>query len=141
VTLQDGTPLNAFYFSEDIANSGTANRPNVVPGQSITLPRSQRTSTRFFNTGAFVDPAPYTFGDAGRDIVPGPGNNIFDLAAQKRVPVGEGRALLFRGEFFNAFNHPNWGIPLTNPDFQPFFGEIVATGSPRRVQFALRFEF
>ena len=141
VTLQDGTPLNAFYFSEDIANSGTANRPNLVPGQSITLPRSQRTSTHFFNTSAFSDPTPYTFGDAGRDIVPGPGNNIFDLAAQKRFPVGESRALVFRGEFFNAFNHPNWGIPLTNPDFQPFFGEILATGSPRRAQFALRFEF
>ncbi|HEV2446149.1 MAG TPA: hypothetical protein VGS58_09515, partial [Candidatus Sulfopaludibacter sp.] len=141
VTLQDGTPLNAIYYASDFANSGTLNRPNVVPGQSITLPRDQRTAAHFFNTSAFSDPAPYTFGDAGRNIVPGPGNNIFDLAAQKTIPLGETRRLEFRAEFFNAFNHPNWGIPLTYVDFGPFFGQIVATGDPRRGQFALRFEF
>jgi hypothetical protein len=141
VTLQDGTPLNPIYYASDFANSGTLNRPNVVPGQSINLPRDQRTAARFFNTGAFSDPAPFTFGNAGRNIIPGPGNNIFDLAAQKKFPVGEGKAFEFRAEFFNAFNHPNWGIPLTYPDFGPFFGEIAATGDPRRGQFALRFEF
>src|SRR5947208_7422479 len=80
VTLQDGTPLNPFYFALDFANSGTPNRPNVVAGQSIALPRSQRTADRFFNTGAFTAPAPFTFGNAGRDTVPGPGNNIFHFA-------------------------------------------------------------
>lgn len=141
VTLQDGTPLNPVYYATDFANTGTPNRPNVVPGQSIVIPRSQRTATRFFNTAAFSDPAPYTFGNAGRDIIPGPGNNVFDLAAQKRIPIGEGRSLVFRAEFYNAFNHPNWGVPITFPDFAPLFGQIVATGDPRRGQFALRFEF
>jgi hypothetical protein len=141
VTLQDGTPLNPIYYASDFANTGTPNRPNVVPGQSIGIPRSQRTAAHFFNTNAFSDPAAYTFGNAGRNIIPGPGNNIFDLAAQKKFSLGEGKALEFRAEFFNAFNHPNWGIPLTYPDFGPFFGQIVATGDPRRGQFALRLEF
>jgi hypothetical protein len=141
VTLQDGTPLVADYFSTDNANSGTINRPNMVPGQSIGLPRSQRNTVEFFNTSAFTDNAKYTFGNAGRDTVPGPGNNIFDIAMQKRFPIRERAAMMFRAEFYNAFNHPNWGIPLTFVDFGPFFGEIAGTGDPRRMQFALRFEY
>jgi outer membrane receptor protein involved in Fe transport len=141
VTLQDGTPEDPFYFLIDYANSGTPNRPNVVPGVSVTLPRSQRTAEHFFNTAAFSAPAPYTFGDAGRDVLPGPGNNIFDVALARTFRVREGHTIRFRAESFNVFNHPNWGIAGPNPDFGPFFGAILASGDPRRMQFALRYDF
>jgi hypothetical protein len=141
VTLQDGTPLNPFYFAVDFANSGTPNRPNIVPGQSITLPRSIRNIEKFFNTGAFSDPAPYTFGNAGRDIIPGPGNNIFDFALRRKFVIAEHGAIELRAETYNAFNHPNWGIPGPNPDFGPFFGRIFSSGDPRRIQFAARYDF
>jgi outer membrane receptor protein involved in Fe transport len=141
VTLQDGTPVDPFFFALDFANSGTHNRPNVVPGQSVTLPRSQRTADHFFNTDAFTAPAPFTFGNAGRNTIPGPGNNIFDFALQRDFPVREGHAIRFRAEVFNAFNHPNWGIPGPYPDFGPFFGKIFTSGEPRRLQFALRYDF
>jgi outer membrane receptor protein involved in Fe transport len=141
VVLQDGTPLNVYYFGLDFANSDTPNRPNIVPGQQIALPRSARTIEHFFNTAAFSAPAPYTFGDAGRDVGFGPGNNIFDFALFRRFRLGESQRLEFRAESFNAFNHPNWGIPLANPDFGSYFGRIHVTGDPRRVQFALRYDF
>jgi hypothetical protein len=141
VTLQDGTPVNPFYFGLDFANSGTPNRPNLVPGQSVTLPRSQRSATEFFNTDAFTAPAPYTFGNAGRDLFPGPGNNIFDFSLSRRFPIREHGAIEFRASAFNSFNHPNWGIPGPNPDFGPFFGRIFTSGDPRRIQFALRYGF
>lgn len=141
VTIQDGTPENPFYFGIDYANSGTLNRPNVVPGQKISLPRDQRTPDHWFNTAAFSTPAPYTFGNAGRDIIPGPGNIVFDLALARRFRVREAHAIEFRSEFFNAFNYPNFGIPGDNPDFGPFFGKILTTGQPRRIQFALRYDF
>ncbi|MBZ5576361.1 MAG: TonB-dependent receptor [Acidobacteriia bacterium] len=141
VTLQDGTPENPFYFGLDIANSGTPNRPDLVPGQSVALPRDQQTAGHFFNTAAFTAPAPFTFGNAGRDTILGPGNNIFDLALQRRFRVREGQTLQFRAETFNTFNHPNWGIPVPNPDFGPFFGQILTSGAPRRMQFALRYDF
>jgi hypothetical protein len=141
VTLQDGTPEDPFYFAVDYANSGTPNRPNIVPGQSVELPRSQRTIEHFFNTAAFSAPAPYTYGDAGRDTIVGPGNNIFDLALGRRFNVREGHTIQLRAESFNAFNHPNWGIPGNNPDFGPFFGRILTTGQPRRMQFVVRYEF
>ncbi len=141
VTLQDGTPVDPFYFGLDFANSGTPNRPDVVPGQSVTLPRSQRTAEHFFNTDAFTAPAPFTFGNAGRDTIPGPGNNIFDFALQRQFRVREGHTIQFRAETFNIFNHPNWGIPGSNPDFGPFFGKLFTSGEPRRMQFALRYDF
>lgn len=141
VTLQDGTPENVYYFAVDYANSGTPNRPNIVLGQSIALPRSQRTIEHFFNTAAFSAPAPYTYGDAGRDILIGPGNNLFDLALGRRFTVHEGHVIEFRGESFNLFNHPNWGIPLNNPDFGSYFGRIHVTGQPRTMQFVVRYDF
>ena len=141
LTLQDGTPLNPVYFVFDPANSGTPNRPDVAPGQKVALPRSQRTPERFFNTDAFRAPAPFTFGNAGRNIIPGPGNNVLDVALHRRFPVREGHAAEFRAEFFNALNHPNFGLPGPYPDFGPFFGKIFATGEPRRIQLALRYQF
>lgn len=141
LTFQDGTPLNPGYYFTDFANTGTPNRPNVVPGQSVSLPASQRSVAEYFNINAFSDPAPYTLGDAGRNTLPGPGNEVVDLSIQRRFPIADRMALNFRGEFFNSFNHPNFGIPLPYPDFTGLFGRIVGAGDPRRIQFALRLEF
>jgi hypothetical protein len=141
MTFQTGTPLNPVYFATDFANSGTPNRPNVVPGQSISLPISQRSANRLFNTNAFSDPAPYTFGDAGRDIIPGPGNEVIDVAVHRRFTITEGKSLELRAETFNALNHPNLGIPGPYPDFGPFFGKAFSSGDPRRMQFGCRFDF
>jgi len=141
IMLQDGTPLNPVYFAADYANSGTPNRPNVVPGQTAALPPSERSINRYFNTDAFSTPAPYTFGNAGRNTLPGPGNVVLDLALQRRFQFDERWSMAARAEAFNALNHPNIGIPIPNPDFGPFFGRIVSAGQPRRFQFALRLEF
>lgn len=141
ITLQDGTPVNPVYFAFDPANTGTPNRPDVVPGQSVRLPRDQRTPERFFNTDAFRAPQPFTFGNAGRNTIPGPGNSIVDIGLHRRFAFAEDRILEFRAESFNVFNHPNFGIPGPYPDFGPFFGRIFATGQPRRIQLALRYEF
>ena len=141
ITLQDGTPLNPFYIATDFANTGTPNRPNVVPGQSVSLPAGQRTAQHWFNTNAFSDPAPYTYGNAGRDIIPGPGNEVVDLSLQRRIQIGERVGLEIRAESFNLLNHPNWGIPGPYPDLGPFFGAILSSGSPRRFQFAVRADF
>jgi outer membrane receptor protein involved in Fe transport len=140
-TLQDGMPENPIYFGTDFANSGTPNRPNVVLGQSLNLPTSQRTAQQWFNVNAFSDPAPFTFGDAGRNILPTPGTEVFDLALQRRFELTERVGLQLRLESFNLLNHPNWGIPGQYPDFGPFFGKIFASGEPRRFQFGLKLEF
>jgi len=141
VTVQDGTPLDPIDVVTDSANAGTFTRPNIVPGQSISLPPSQRTPERWFNTAAFTTPPPYQFGNAGRNIIPGPGNELIDLALQKRVRLTERWGLSLRAETFNVFNHPNLGFPAPYPDTGPFFGRILLSGEPRRLQFAARLEF
>jgi hypothetical protein len=105
------------------------------------LPSSQRTAEHWFNTAAFSTPAPYTFGNAGRDIVPGPGNEVTDIALHRRFAVTERTSLEFRAEGFNIFNHPNFGIPGPYPDAGSIFGKILATGDPRRFQFGARLDF
>ena len=101
-----------------------------MPGQSISLPASQRTPNHLFNTAAFSDPAPFTFGDAGRDIIIGPGNEVVDFALHRRFIVTEGKSVEFRWEAFNALNHPNLGIPGPYPDFGPFFGKAFSVATP-----------
>ncbi|MGE5645915.1 MAG: carboxypeptidase regulatory-like domain-containing protein [Acidobacteriota bacterium] len=141
VTIQDGTPLDPLFVSTDTANAGTFTRPDIVPGQSISLPASQRTPEHWFNTNAFAAPAPFRFGNAGRNSIPGPGNEVIDLAVHKRFAVTERLNLELRAESFNLLNHPNFGFPDPYPDQGPFFGRILITGQPRRVQFATRFTF
>lgn len=141
LTFQDGSPWNPFYFATDFANTGTPNRPNVVPGQDVNLPPSQRIAEHWFNTNAFSDPAPYTFGNAGRNTLPSPGNAVVDMSLRRRFPIREAAVLEFRIEGFNVLNHPNWGIPGQYPDFGPYFGRIFASGEPRRLQFGLHLEF
>ncbi|HEY3129250.1 MAG TPA: carboxypeptidase regulatory-like domain-containing protein, partial [Acidobacteriota bacterium] len=140
VLEQGGTPLNPVLLTNP-ANADTSTRPNRVPGVEISLPRSQRTPERFFNTDAFAFPAPYTFGNAGRNIITGPGNNIVDLSLSRRFKPGEKAQVQFRSDFFNLFNHPNWGIPLPYVDFGPAFGSIAASGEPRRIQLSLKITF
>ena len=141
LTFQDGTPLNPVYFGSDFANSGTPNRPDAVAGQKVQLPSGQRTIYRYFNTDAFSTPAPYTFGTAGRDTIPGPGNEVIDASLQRRFRLTDRLGLDFRAEAFNLSNHPNVGIPGPYPDFGPFFGRIFVSGEPRRLQFGLRLDF
>ncbi len=141
ITLQDGSPFNPVYFGTDFANSGTPNRPNVVPGVSVNLPGDQRTAEQWFNPAAFSDPAPYTFGNAGRNTLPSPGVEIVDFALRRTFTLRERATLQFRAEGFNVLNHPNWGIPGQYPDFGPFFGRIFVSGEPRRFQLGLRADF
>jgi hypothetical protein len=141
LTLQDGTPLNPVYFAYDGANSGTPNRPDVVPGVDVRLPRDQRSADRFFNADAFQQPKPFTFGNAGRNIIPGPGNAVLDLGIHRDFRVTEKLRAQLRAESFNLLNHPNFGIPGPYPDFGPFFGRIFSTGDPRRFQWGLRFDW
>jgi hypothetical protein len=139
ITLQTGTPLNPVYFATDYANSGTPNRPNIVLGQSLL--NANPTADHFYNPAAISAPAPYTFVDAGRDILPGPGNEVVDMALHRRFYVAEHRSIEARAEVFNSLNHPNIGVPGPYPDFGPFYGKAFSAGNPRRMQFALRYDF
>jgi Carboxypeptidase regulatory-like domain/TonB dependent receptor-like, beta-barrel len=103
-----------------------------------------------FNTCAFVSNAVLgSFGDAGRNIIQGPGFQNWDVSLFKTFPIREEKRIEFRAEFFNAWNHAN--PEFTNPDTvaentgtelgSSAYGFTAFTRPPRRIQFALKFYF
>src|SRR5262249_3819200 len=96
----------------------------------------------WFDTSVFVPVA--GFGNLGRNVVTGPGFNNADFSIMKNTAIKEKLRLQFRAEFFDLFNHPNFGQP-GNVVGSPNFGRIVNTrfptgesGTSRQVQFALK---
>jgi hypothetical protein len=100
---------------------------------------------KYYDPNAFAVPLNGTYGDAGRDVLEGPGLSEFDLSLAKRIPVSERVALQLRGEFFNIFNRTNFNSP--NPIVftgatggpSPTAGVITSTTTTsRQIQFGLK---
>jgi hypothetical protein len=144
VTLQSGRPFTAALLSE-IDNSGTGrsvlgfganDRPNVTGDPNLSNP----TPDRWFNTAAFAFPAQGTFGNAGRNILRGPGFQNVNASLMKNTQLTERLNLQFRAEAFNLFNHPNFNLP-DNFLGSPTFGRISSARDPRHLQFGLKLLF
>jgi hypothetical protein len=144
VTLQSGRPFTVALLS-DIDNSGTGrsilgfganDRPNVVGNPNL----DQRSPERWFNTAAFAFSAPGTFGNAGRNILDGPGYQTVNMSFVKNTNLSEQFNLQLRAEFFNLFNHPNFNQP-DNFLGSPAFGRISSARDPRHVQFGVKLLF
>jgi hypothetical protein len=152
VVARTGFPVNVTVdrSSSDVPDGNTNNqRPDLVPGVSLTPPGGS-TIAEWINPAAFAVPAPGTFGTAPRDVARGPGAWQIDMGLGKNVPLTERVRLEFRTEFFNIFNHPQYGLPQADFSAGPgVFGSIISsvntgpvgTGTPRQIQFMLRVAF
>ena len=125
-------------------------RPDVVYGVRANLPAGNRTTSEWFNPAAFAcvpatDPSTGLprFGNAGRNIIVGPGTNYVDANLSKTLPLGsERRQLALRVEAFNALNHPNFANPATNISTTTTVATITSVlRDMREVQFVARFSF
>lgn len=144
VTAQTGRPFTVALIRE-FDNSGTGfsalgfganDRPNLVGDPR--LPHG--TPERWFNTAAFAFPAPGTFGNAGRNIVDGPGYQSVNASLIKNTSLTESVNLQLRGEVFNLFNHPNLNLP-DNFLGSPTFGQITSARDPRHIQLGVKLLF
>ena len=140
--LQSGFALTATLGGSTVLNLGGERRarPNLVGEPE--LPESERSVARWFNTDAFAafSPAPQAFGNAGVGIMRGPGLANFDFTLAKNFQINARRYVQFRTEFFNAFNHPNFGPPNIARESSGF-GRILTAGNARIIQFGLKFYF
>jgi hypothetical protein len=143
-TLQTGMNYTVKLAGSASNNSGTGNnlseRPNVLFDPN--LPASQRVPLDFFDTAAFAVPAAGTFGDAGRDIVTGPGSFSTNLSLMKGLRFGrdQTRRLDISLRTNNVFNHPNFtGLDASFPSLT--FGRVASTASMRSLTLNLRFNF
>ena len=149
-----GFPVNVLVnrAATDVPDGNTTDqRPDLVPGVSLTPPGGRKIG-EWINPAAFATPASGTFGNAPRDVARGPGAWQMDLGVNKQFPLSERAQLEFRSEFFNIFNHPQYGLPQSTFGVEGF-GSIqqtvnttapvspVGSGTPREMQFALRVAF
>jgi hypothetical protein len=147
-TFQRGFPLKIAYGGSSALKSaslGVQNlRPDVVPGCHTGMSGSAESKLgEWFNTACFVAPGPWSFGDEAR-VDPSlrmKGVSNFDFALFKRTMITESAGLEFRTEFFNLFNHPQFGPPNTSLGASTFGVVNSQVNNPRLIQFALKFLF
>jgi len=155
-TFQTGTPFTV-YDSTGVSAQGGApeisgfpsDRPNLVgdPTKGNCLNGAHAgTPDCWFNPGAFqqldINTQIGQFGNAGRNIVTGPGVQQWDFSALKNFRFTESKNLQFRAEFFNIFNHANFGVPVNDLNTPTGAKAHIQTSQPGRlVQFALKFFF
>lgn len=141
--VQSGFPFTVSVFG-DTANAGTVLGENPVranyTGQPVFGP-GDHTAGQWFNPAAFATPAAYTFGNAGRNTVYGPGLQTLDLAAVRSFAVAERVRFEIRAESYNAMNHTNLGTPNRFVN-TPQFGTITEAATPgRQMQLSARVSF
>jgi len=154
VTVQSGSAMtviavnspNIFGISQDRAQLALG----CSPAQLVTRGSVQSKLSNYFNKACFTTPPIIgadgigtDFGNSGTGIVNGPGQANADLSISRTIPLPFSREsnLLFRAEFFNAFNHPQFSNPDNNFS-SPTFGIVQLTAvSPRVIQLALDLNF
>jgi len=138
VPLIDSNNESGVYFQN--GNGDNWNRPNQVAGcNPYSVNHSQ---LQYVNAACFVAPPVGELGDASRVPVFGPDfvNTDFSVIKQFALPW-ENMGLNFRAEFFNLFNHPQFGNPGNDLN-APGFGFVNSTvNNPRLVQFGLKLTF
>jgi hypothetical protein len=129
---------------------------SVVPGVPLyehsSIPGvTQPGTVQWLNPNAFIStvdpstgqcyggdsPQNCQFGNLGRNALRGPNFAWSDFYLTKWFPLTERVKVRFEGQFFNVFNHPNFGIPGMvlagipgKPSTQTGFGALTYTTSP-----------
>ncbi|HEY2931327.1 MAG TPA: TonB-dependent receptor [Acidobacteriota bacterium] len=144
-----GLPATVVVSRNSQVRGGTG-RPDLVGDPN--LPDSERGPDRWFNIAAFKAPPAGRNGNAGRNIVRGPGYFNFDLGLMKSFYLREQTRVQFRTEFFNLTNTPHFALPVMAMDDSSFgkithtrnsvnFGSTATSYANRMIQFAVKLEF
>ncbi|NOT48746.1 MAG: TonB-dependent receptor [Acidobacteria bacterium] len=136
-TALSGRPFTPAYNAPDTSGG----RPNLVGDPMANVPAG-----RYFNPAAFTRPTstadnPDLFGNAGRNIVIGPGFQSVDLSLFKNFRLAEKTKLQLRWEVFNALNRPNFQVPQHILDASDAAQFRLTANEGREMQFAVRLTF
>jgi len=141
-TITTGFP---FTPTQETDSSNTGTQGYTLPDRIANgnLPSGQRSLYQYFNVAAFADAANYTFGNSGYNVLIGPGLVNLDLGVRKIFSINDRQKVEFRTEFYNALNHPNFGLPNGDIDAGPGSAGTITSlnGSMRVIQFALKYRF
>jgi hypothetical protein len=142
LVIQSGQPFTPLlqFDNSNTGNTGGnfgSDHPNVLRNPALSNPSPDR----WFDTSAFAVPEQYTFGNAGRNIVRGPGLATVDVSLSRQFTLAERGSLQFQAQAFNLLNRANFDLPEHFADAPATFGKIFSAKAPRQVQFSLRFSF
>jgi hypothetical protein len=168
--IQSGAPFSVLDSGAGTAFLGEGSAPGVLtaslaPGQTMAdglssggigtringylNPAAFTTAAELYPTQCLTDPNFCTtgFGNLGRNTFRGPGQQNWDFSLIKNFKITERQSLRFTTDFFNIWNHANFGNPAVT-DVETIgepnspFGKITSTlGTPRLIQFSLRYAF
>jgi hypothetical protein len=146
-TVNGGLPFTPVMAGNlNTLNGSGLQRPDRIGSGLLATGRNP---SRWFDAAAFRTPAPFTFGNSGRNILSGPAQVNFDLSLFKNFPFSRDnrRYVQFRGEVFNAFNTPQFNNPNATIG-DPGVGRITSAGfsntfvgANRQIQLALKLYF
>ncbi len=143
--FQSGIPLTVVDSTAGTIFGSTSSRAQCTGQNPASSGSVTSRLNGYFNTAAFST-APAIgdgtgFGNCGRGIVRAPDQRNLDFAIQRSFRIVKESNLLFRAEFFNLTNTPNFGAPNGDRS-SPSFGLISnAAANPRIIQFALKYNF
>jgi hypothetical protein len=137
-TVQSGPPITVTTqtnttnsFSAGALRANVLRNPNLSSGRSVAS---------WFDITAFAQPAAFQFGNEGLGIVRAPGLTITDFSLLREFRFTERIRLQLRGEFFNALNHTNLGLP-GHTFGAAGFGLISGAKDARQIQVGARIAF
>jgi hypothetical protein len=138
VRVQSGMPLAVTQAANLNAAFGFGiQRPNRIANPNQV---AERRTSRWFDTGAFTQAAPFTLGSSSRNPVRGPSYQTADLMLGKSFRAGERWSAEFRAEAFNVTNTPPLGQP--NGSFgTAAFGSITTALDPRVFELVAKIHF
>ena len=153
--LQDGVAgkilggwLLSGIYSARTGRAFTVNQANNNVGADQTGmpdltgdPQGPETVAQWFNPAAFTPVPSGMFGNAGRNILRGPGWATFDMSVQRRIEFSSRANLTVRADIFNVFNRANFGLPERNISAANVGVISTLAGDPRVAQLSLRFGF
>jgi hypothetical protein len=134
--LHTGVPFTPVMGTANLSGSlaGTW-RPNRIAKGTVEHPGNE-----WYDPSAFVEPASYTFGNSGRNILYSPGWKDMDRTLAKNFNVRESVRLQFTVEVFDLFNAHNFGMP--NPNIRSASaGTITSANTSRLVQVGAKVRF
>jgi hypothetical protein len=142
VTLVNNSDNSLLGTNPNGVNNSGVDEPEYSSGP-LDLNHNPRNGNSYFNTSLFSLQPLGTPGNSPRRFFYGPGSANFDIALSKKFALSESKALLFRIEAFNVFNHAQFFGPLSVNGVlgSSSFGDVASAAPPRLLQVALKFSF
>ncbi len=140
--LETGHFFTPSFSGSDPSNTNTVGgRPDRVCDGS--LPSSQRSINRWFDSSCFAVPKNGYYGNAGVNFLEGPGYNLQNLSIAKTFDITERWKFTLTAAASNAFNHPNFALPSANISTSSvgYVSSLIEGAKGRKIEIRGRIDF